>query len=139
MITDKAGSTVTWYVDGLKIAGVNIGATVLSTNIFVGFYDPSSGVSPIPALSFALVDNLRVLSLPRPTIISIPITNSGTQVQIDFTAAVGDTTGSFTLQSAAAINGTFSDASSTITQLSPGSFRVVTAVNGPMQFYRLRR
>jgi len=139
VIIDKIGNNVTWYIDGLKIAGLDVSAVALSTNIFVGFYDPTSGVSPIPDLAFALVDNLRVLTLQRPNVTSIQTISGGTQVQIDFSASTVDTTASFTLQGASAVNGTYADASSTMSQLGPGSFRAVLATSGSAQFYRIRR
>ena len=139
VIIDKIGNNVTWYIDGLKIAGLDVSAIALSTNIFVGFYDPSSGVSPIPDLAFALVDNLRVLTLQRPNVTSLQTISGGTQVQIDFSASTVDSTASFTLQGASAVNGTYADASSTMSQLGPGSFWAVLARSGSAQFYRIRR
>src|SRR5207237_8321015 len=114
-------NTVTWSVDGVKIAGVDVSTFSFSTNIFVGFYDPSSGVSPIPDVAFALFDNLRVATMQAPLITSIQ--SIGGNVQIDFAASSADTPASFTLQSVGAVNGAFADVSSTITQLGTGSFR----------------
>ena len=139
MMINKIGSTVTWYMDGLKIAGLDVSAIPLSTNIFIGYYDPSGGVSPIPDLAFALVDNLRVLTLQRPQITTVAAIGAGAQMQMDFAASPVDTTNSFTLQSSATVNGTYADVNSTVTQIGTGSFRAVVGKNGPAQFYRLRR
>jgi hypothetical protein len=139
MIIDKIGTNFTWYLDGLKIAGGNVGATVMSSNIFVGYYDPTAGSSPIPDLAFAIVDNLRVLTLQRPNITSIQAISSGTQVQIDFAASPVDTINSFTLQSAASVGGPYTDVSATFSLVGPGSLRAVRATSGAEQFYRLRR
>jgi hypothetical protein len=133
----KIGSIVTWTIDGVKIAGVDVSTFSFSTNIFVGFYDPTAGISPIPDVAFALIDNLRVLTMQSPLITAIRVV--GGNVQIDFTAAAVDTPGSFTLQSAGSVNGTYSDVSSTITSLGSGTFRATAPLSGPVQFYRIRR
>src|SRR5690242_15510567 len=104
MIT-KTGSNVTWVIDGVKIAGVDATGTVLSTNIFVGFYDPTSGKSPIPDLAFALIDNLQVAAMQAPLITKIQ--NSGGNVQVDFSASTVDLPSGFTLQSASSVTGPF--------------------------------
>src|SRR5262249_19029145 len=137
MIT-KQGNSVTWAMDGIKIATEDVSVTPpLSTNIFVGFYDPTAGVSPIPDVAFALVDNLRLLTMQQPVITSIKLI--GANVQLDFTGATVDTPASFTLQSGAAVSGSYADVSATISQLSPGLFRATRALSGSSQFYRVRR
>src|SRR5204863_9839297 len=94
MIT-KQGNSVTWTMDGVRIATVDVSVTPpLSTNIFVGFEDRNSDKSPIPELAFGLVDNLRVLTMQQPLITSIKII--GGNAQIDFTGATVDTLASFT-------------------------------------------
>ncbi|HVV01144.1 MAG TPA: Calx-beta domain-containing protein, partial [Verrucomicrobiae bacterium] len=137
VVLTKIGSNITWVIDGVKIAGINATGTPMSTNIFVGFYDPTSGTSPNPDLSFGLVDNLRVYTMQAPKIITIqPV---GSNVQIDFTASVSDSASGFTLQSASSLAAQMADSSATITQLTPGTFRAVTPASGPLQFYRIRR
>jgi hypothetical protein len=137
VMLSKTGSNITWLIDGLKIAGLDATGTVMSTNIFVGFYDPTAGKSPLPDLAFALVDNLRVVAMQAPVITKI--LSVGSNVQIDFTASTADVPSGFTLQGAGTVNGAYADVSSTITQLSPGVFRAVRALNGSVQFYRVRR
>jgi hypothetical protein len=136
MIT-KQSNTITWVMDGIKIAGVDATGFALSTNVFVGFYDPTSGVSPIPDLSFAIIDNLRVATMQPPAITSIQVV--GSNVRLDFTASTIDTPASFTLQSASTVNGTYSDVSSTITPMGAGTFRAILPLNGVAQYYRVRR
>jgi hypothetical protein len=133
----KIGNTVTWFVDGVTIAGLDVSAFSFSTNIFVGFYDPSGGVSPIPDVAFALFDNLRVATMQSPLITAIHTV--GSNVQIDFTGSTSDTPASFTLQSVGQVNGAFADGPSTITSLGSGSFRATAPTIGPVQFYRIRR
>ena len=74
-----------------------------------------------------------------PNVTSLQTISGGTQVQIDFSASTVDITASFTLQSAAAVNGTYADVGSTMSQLGPGSFRAVLTTSGLAQFYRIRR
>ena len=59
VVVSRNGSTVEWFIDGLKIATVT-GASLTASNIFVGYWDPFSTVSDNTNLSFGLVDNLRV-------------------------------------------------------------------------------
>jgi hypothetical protein len=133
----KTGSNITWVIDGTKIAGVDATGTLMSTNIFVGFYDPSSGKSPIPDLAFALIDNLVVATMQRPVITRIQ--NSGGNVLVDFSASVADSPAGFTLQSSSSVLGPFADVTSSNSQLSPGLFRATRASAGNVQFYRIRR
>jgi hypothetical protein len=59
VVISRNGSTVEWFIDGLKIATV-AGATLTASNIFVGYWDPFNSLSDNTNLSFGLVDNLRV-------------------------------------------------------------------------------
>ncbi|MBA4150509.1 MAG: immunoglobulin domain-containing protein [Verrucomicrobia bacterium] len=59
VLINKTGSTVEWFIDGLKIATIT-GAGAASTNIFVGYWDGFNSRSDNNALSFGLVDNVRV-------------------------------------------------------------------------------
>src|SRR6185312_3539789 len=123
---------------GVKIAGVDVSTFTFSTNIFLGFYDPSAGISPIPDVAFALFDNLRVATMQVPLITVIKTV--GGNVQIDFTGSTSDTPASFALQSVGTVNGAFADApSAPITSLGGGLFRATVPLNGPVQFYRIRR
>ena len=59
VVINKTGSTIEWFVDGLKIASVT-NVTLTSSNIFIGYWDPFTSLSDNTNLSFGLVDNLRV-------------------------------------------------------------------------------
>ena len=62
----KEGTTVTWSIDGLTVATVP-NATISGDNVFVGYWDVFASVSDNPAMSFGLIDNLRVDSVPEPS------------------------------------------------------------------------
>jgi hypothetical protein len=140
-VITKQRTNISWTLDGILIVTVDSTGATLSTNVFVNYYDTSSGLSPIAALSFGLIDNLRVetLSLPKPTITSIKIV--GSNVQFDFTGIAADTAASFKIQSSALFAGTFADVSpvASISQLGSGSFRATTPVNGAVRFHRVSR
>ncbi len=59
VVINKGASTVDWFIDGLKIASVS-SASIIASNIFVGYWDPFSSLSDNTNLSFGLIDNLRV-------------------------------------------------------------------------------
>ncbi|MBI3849802.1 MAG: hypothetical protein HY298_05870 [Verrucomicrobia bacterium] len=115
----KSTATITSYAfrEDLNIGTNNIDNLKVST----AFADV---VPPIPTVT-------------QPNITSIQIV--GGNVQIDFTAGAGDTTGLFTLQSAGTVNGTYGDVGAVISQLGPGSFEAVIAPSGDTQFYRIKR
>jgi hypothetical protein len=76
--------------------------------------------------------------MQAPLITKIQTTGGG-NVQVDFSASTADSPGGFTLQSSGSVNGPYVDVSSTNSQLSPGVFRAERALNGNIQFYRIRR
>jgi len=59
VIVSKTGSTVEWFIDGLKIATLN-SANFTAGNIFIGLWDSFNSLSDNTNLSFALFDNVRV-------------------------------------------------------------------------------
>ena len=59
VIVSRRGSTVDWVVDGVRLA-VLFNATYTASNVCVGFWDPFASLSDNNALSFGLVDNVRV-------------------------------------------------------------------------------
>ena len=79
------------------------------------------------------------MALPVINITSTSV--GGGNVTMVFSAGTSDTVSSFTVQSAAVVNGPYADVSpaASITQLSPGVFQAVTPVSGTAQFYRIRR
>jgi hypothetical protein len=58
-IISKRGNTVEWSIDGVKLATIT-NATFTASNVFVGYWDPFTSLSDNAALSFGLVDNVRV-------------------------------------------------------------------------------
>jgi len=56
---NKIGSTVEWFISNLKIATIT-NAVFSGSNIFIGYWDSYASVSDNAALSFGLVDNVRV-------------------------------------------------------------------------------
>ncbi len=67
VVVDQSAGTALWRIDGLDIATVdaNVGSSVgLSGNISIGYMDPFTSVSDNAALSFGLIDNVRVISGP---------------------------------------------------------------------------
>ncbi len=141
MVIAKQGTNVTWSIDGLQIAHVNVTSVALSGNVFVGYMDDSTGAAPVAALSFGLVDNVRVesLTVTKPHITRITIV--GGNVQIDFTGATTDASSAFTIQSSATAITGYADVSpgASVSQLSAGSFRAVTALNGTTRYFRVLR
>jgi len=137
----KQDTNLFWDIDGRRIGSKDITGVPLQNNVFVGYFDWFVSVATNTSVQFGLVDNVRVENLvavpTAPTITSITVV--GSNVQVDFTGAASDTTGSFVLQSSPAVQSGFGDVSATITQLAPGSFRATRALNGPVQFYRIRR
>ena len=59
VIISRTGTTVEWFVDGLKLATIN-NAALTASNVFVGYWDSFASISDNMALSFGLVDNVRV-------------------------------------------------------------------------------
>ncbi|HQL76846.1 MAG TPA: M28 family peptidase [Verrucomicrobiota bacterium] len=59
VIIAKRGNIVEWSIDGVKLAAFT-SASVTDSNIFVGYWDAFASISDNSALSFGLVDNVRV-------------------------------------------------------------------------------
>ena len=59
VVVNKTGSTVEWFIDGLKIATIP-NVVLTSSNIFIGYWDSFASLSDNTNLSFGLVDNVRV-------------------------------------------------------------------------------
>jgi hypothetical protein len=86
---------------------------------------------------------LQFFRIERSAIIPLHITNlrvAGGIVTLDFTGSSGDSPSGVTLLSSASVNGAYAIAASTfIIQVSPGLFQATVPVNGPVQFYRIRK
>jgi hypothetical protein len=75
----KVGDEVVWSIDGLPIAkltGTGNGIS-LNGNITVGYFDPFNSVSDNPALSFGIVDNVRVEFIPEPSTLALGLLGFG--------------------------------------------------------------
>ena len=59
VIISKSGSTIDWSINGVRIATLT-GASLTSSNIFIGLWDYFASLSDNTNLSFALFDNVRV-------------------------------------------------------------------------------
>jgi hypothetical protein len=135
-ITRRTNS-ITWDIDGRRIAMVDSTAMNLSTNIFVGYHDPFNSLTTNAPVQFGLFDNLRVETLSRPSITAVSYA-SGT-VQIDFTAEFGDPPAAFEVLSSSAVTGPFVSATANITQLGNNLFRAQLTVNGSTKFFLIHR
>ncbi|MEO7299307.1 MAG: Calx-beta domain-containing protein [Verrucomicrobiota bacterium] len=146
VVITKATNIVKWAIDGVTIATVTNDPLSLSTNVFIGYHDQYAGISGTPDMSFAIVDNLKVMSytdLP-PAVITTPnitkIQVVGSNVVIDFTGGAADAPSAFKLQSSATVDGTYTDTApaANITG-SSGTYQATIAVNGSTRFYRIKR
>ncbi|MFN0068805.1 MAG: hypothetical protein ACKVYV_14355 [Limisphaerales bacterium] len=145
---EKRGDSVTWTIDGLRIA------TVVTTNIAFGggsillnYSDINGGSSSDPnaaAMLFGLFDNVRVELLSPPSG-PVEITGAGfvnQRLRLTFTGAATDTPASFQIVVASAVSGPYTpDASATsiIIQTAPGEFRTEVSPNGDAKFIQVLR
>ena len=138
-VITKTTNTVEWAVDGIVIATVPANVTPLSTNVFVGFQDIFVGASGTPAMTFVLVENLRVESLTAPAIITITsVTIVGGNVEVTFSGA-DVAAGSFKLQSSTTVNGTYlDDNTASIISTGTGTFKATTAYTGGVLFFKIK-
>ena len=142
VVITKATNAVTLLIDGILIATLPADTVPLSTNVFVGFQDQFAGSPPaVPAMSFAIIDNLRVETYSAappaaPQITSIRVV--GGNVQINFTGASSDAASAFTLQSSGTVDGTYANTAGVVSG-SNGSFQVTIPISGDIQFYRIKR
>jgi hypothetical protein len=139
-VITKATNAVALVIDGIPIATVPADATPLSTNVFVGFEDLFAGASGNPAMSFVLIENLRVETYVSAPILIGGIKFVGGNVEVTFTGPTTATPGDFKLQSSGTVNGTYADDNTaTVTSLGPGFFKATTALNGSNRFYRIKQ
>ncbi len=75
----KVGDEVVWSIDGLPIAKLTGSGNGISLNgnISVGYFDPFNSVSDNPALSFGIVDNVRVEFIPEPSTLALGVLGFG--------------------------------------------------------------
>jgi hypothetical protein len=122
----------------------NLGADACgsSSNVWVRIVALSPSVGSSSRATFG-IDNFSLswttngVLITRPSITGLILTNGN--VQIDFTGDTGDSPSAFGLQCVGRCSDIFGDTGATITQTSPGHFRVVYPMNGSQQFYRIKR
>ncbi len=72
VIVSRRGNVVEWAVDGIRLAAMT-NAALAGSNVFVGYWDSFTSLSDNAALSFCVVDNVRVeMPVRPPTILSPP-------------------------------------------------------------------
>ncbi len=142
VVITKLGNTLTWHLDGVLMATVNasrLGYT-LSTNIFLGQSDINAGQATVPEMQFGLYDNLVVETLPAPAVTITDIALSGSSAVLTFTGGANDPSAAYLLQQSPLVTGPYTNnLSVTITNVSAGVFRAITATNATTQFYRVQR
>lgn len=138
-------NTVYWVIDGILIASVPDSYASLGPNVFVGWADnfANSATSfPNPAeMSFGIIDDFRVetIGAPPAEIHITGITIVGGNVEITFTGPAANAAGDFKLQSAATVNGIYTDDNAaTLSAVGAGSFKAVTALSGASHFYKIK-
>jgi hypothetical protein len=77
----KVGTEVTWSIDGLRIV-TTLGALISGDNVFIGYWDPFTSVSDNPLLTFGLIDNLRVETIPEPGATGLALVGAATLLQL---------------------------------------------------------
>ncbi|MEO6036714.1 MAG: PEP-CTERM sorting domain-containing protein [Verrucomicrobiota bacterium] len=76
VVVEKAGSILTWTVDGQLITTIDsTGATLSGNNIFFGQFDINAGSSTDPndSLITSIYDNIRVEAVPEPSTIALSL------------------------------------------------------------------
>lgn len=123
VIISKEGNTVTWSIDGLKIATIG-GVSFTGSNVFVGYWDFFASIAANRAFSFGLVDNVRVEAVTLPAVpLAIELINDA--------AVLTWSSPAFSLQAAPTVAGVYTNV--------PGATSPHTnSFSGPQQFFRLR-
>jgi hypothetical protein len=136
-------NTVYWVIDGILIATVPDSYASLGPNVFVGWADNfnnSATSFPNPAaMSFGIIDDLRVETIPATPITITGIQILGGNVEVTFTGPAANVAADFKLQSAGTVNGTYADDNSaTPSNLGSGSFKFTTALSPGNSFYKIK-
>lgn len=145
VVITRQGNTVTWVVDGLLLATVDVSAIAFGGgNILFMYSDINAGSSTDPNASdmaFGLVDNVRVELLPagpaEPANIT-GITVEGANVKITFTATSGSA-GDFSVEGAATVNGPYAVETATIVSTAANTFQATLPATSAAHFYRIKR
>lgn len=133
----QIGKVVSLKLNKTQVYSYTNNGSFTSGKIMLGYMDSFDSIGN--SQSYAIIDNVRVVSLAAPVISQIAIT--GGNVQVDFAANSGDVVAQFTLQSATSPGGPFTDVASTITSLGSGNFRSTVTYNSAVtpKFYRIGR
>jgi hypothetical protein len=130
----QIGKIITLRINNTTILTYSNATAHTSGNVMVGYADSFDSIGN--SSSYALIDNVRVVSVSGLNITAIQ--DLGADVQIDFTFGLYDVPASFKVQSSATVNGTYADTTATIVQLTPGTYRATVTKSGSAQFYRVR-
>jgi hypothetical protein len=130
----QLGRTLTWKINNTPIFAYSNATAHVAGNIMIGYDDALFSQSL--ASSYVIIDNVRVVRLDGLKVTSVA--NAGANIQVEFTLDLNDTADSFRVQSAATVNGAYTDTAATIVQLTPGTYRATVAKSGNVRFYRIR-
>lgn len=146
VVIEKAGGTVTWWIDGLRLASVSLtDVTLGGDNILLLHSDINAGSSTDPnatEIAFGLFDNIRVEAIEAPsgpaTLTSIRLAEGN--VILEFTGAASDAPSAFRVEAAATVTGPYTtEAAATVSQVAPGQFRAQVPATGTVRFYQIVR
>jgi len=113
---------------------------VYYTDVYFGRWRAFSppGTNQASTMALASIQMIGAPPSTKPQISGITVV-AGT-VNISFTGSTNDPASAFTVMAAPVVNGSYVGASnSVVTQISPGIFQASLPVNGPAQYYRIRR
>jgi len=144
VVITKLGSALIWTIDGLRIATINAEnfGIALSTNIFLGQSDinASQTSGALDNMQFGLFDNIKVESLPLPTVNITNIQVVGTTALVSFTGGTNDPAVAYKLQQSPLVVGPYTNnLAAVITNVAPGAFKATVTTSGAAQYYRIRR
>ena len=138
VVITKATNAVSLVVDGIPISTVPADSLPASGNVFVGFEDLFAGASSVPAMSFAVVENLRVETYLSAPIIITDIKRVGNNVEVTFSGPAEVSPSYFKLLGSATVNGTYNDEGASIISVGPGLFKATKSVGVGPKFYRIK-
>lgn len=131
---DKVGSLVRLMINKTPIMTITNSTAFTAGNIMLGYCDAYDSV--MSGNSCVIYDNLRVVRLDDLKITNIQ--NVGANAEVTFTWGIDDPTTVFKLQSSTVVGSGYTDATATITKLSPGVYKATIAKSGAVRFYRIR-
>lgn len=136
----QIGKIVTVKINNTVIMSYNNTNTTTSGNIMVGYNDAFDSIGGGGG-GFAIIDNLRVISLPA----GIQITNIakiGNTAQMDFTWFANDPASAFKLYSATNVGGPYvadnNPATTYSVNVPAASYRVVTPATNAARYFRIQ-